>query len=98
MPVLLDLNNRAFQSDWFALEKEERMAVLQTCMKLAAMEWNDIYRDKGLHWEMIQSHQAEDGSRLFTIRINRKMRATVRREGEYLEFLSLHPDHDSAYH
>lgn len=97
MRVLLDLNNRIFQRDWFALAKDERIAVLQTCMKLAELEWEQVYRDKGLHWEMIKSRTADDGSRLFTIRITRKLRATVRRDGNYLEFLTLHPDHDSAY-
>jgi hypothetical protein len=97
MPVLLDLNNRTFQADWFALEKEERGAVLQTCIKLAAMEWNDVFRDKGLHWELIKSHASRDGQRLYTIRVTRKCRAIVRHEGDYLEFLSLHSDHDSAY-
>jgi len=92
------LNNQAFQTSWFALGEEERAAVLQTCVKLAGMEWNDVYRDKGLHWEMIKSHSARDGTRLYTIRVSRKIRATVRREGNFLEFLLLHPDHDSAYH
>jgi len=98
MPILLDLNNQAFQVSWFALEKEERVAVLQTCVKLSEMEWNDLYRDKGLHWEMVKSQTASDGSRIYSIRVTRKVRALVRREGNYLEFLSLHPDHDSAYH
>ena len=98
MPILLDLNNQAFQVSWFALEKEERVAVLQTCVKLSEMEWNDLYRDKGLHWEMVKSQTASDGSRIYSIRVTRKVRAVVRREGNYLEFLSLHPDHDSAYH
>ena len=98
MPILLDLNNRKFQQAWFALQKEDRAAVLQTCAKLAAMEWSAIYRDKGLDWELIKSRLDEDGSSLYSLRVTRKMRATVRREGEYLEFLTLHPDHDSAYH
>jgi len=55
MPILLDLNNRKFQQAWFALQKEDRAAVLQTCAKLAAMEWSAIYRDKGLNWELIKS-------------------------------------------
>jgi len=98
MRVLLDLNNRTFQADWFALEKDDRAAVLQTCMKLAAMDWNDVYSHKGLRWEAIKSRTAKDDSHLYTIRITQRIRATVRREDNYLEFLSLHSDHDSAYH
>ena|SRR6185295_18801271 len=98
MPILLDLNNRNFQEKWFALEKEERAAVLQTCAKLAAMEWTDIYKDKGLNWEVVKSHTTSGGSRLYSIRITRKFRALVWRRGDALSLLSLHPDHDSAYH
>jgi len=47
---------------------------------------------------LIKSRLDEDGSSLYSPRVTRKMRATVRREGEYLEFLTFHPDHDSAYH
>src|SRR5438045_573255 len=98
MPILLDLNNRTFQADWFALQKEERAAVLHLCAKLSAMEWNDIYKDKGLNWEMVKSRAAPDGSRMYTIRVTRKFRALVLRRGDALSFLSLHPGHDSAYH
>ncbi len=97
MPIRLDLNNREFQRQWFSLEKEDRIAVLQSCVKLAGLDWETLYRDKGFHWELIQSRRAPDGSRLYSIRIGKKTRAVVRRSGEFLEFLTLHPDHDSAY-
>ena len=67
MAVQLDLNNRVFQAAWFALEKDERAAGLQTCMKLAGMQSSEVYRDKGLDWEMVKSHTRNDGSRLYTI-------------------------------
>jgi hypothetical protein len=91
------LNNPEFQSRWFSLEKEERTAVPQACIKLASMEWVEIYRDRGLRWELIQSRKASDGAKLYSIRITRQMRAVARRHGDYLELLTLHPDHDSAY-
>ena len=97
MALRLDLNNPEFQRGWFALEKEERLAVLNSCVKLAAMNWESVYRDKGLRWEMIQSRRGSDGGRLYTIRITAKVRAVVRRTGDFLEFLTLHADHDSAY-
>lgn len=97
MAIRLDLNNREFQRQWFSLEKEERMAVLQSCVKVARLDWETLYRDKGFHWELIQSRRGADGSRLCSIRITKKMRAVVRRSGEFLEFLTLHVDHDSAY-
>jgi hypothetical protein len=98
MPVLLDINNREFQQQWFSLEKMERLAVLQTCAKFASLEWDEIYRDKGLKWEVIKSRPAPDGSRLYSIRVTRKFRAAVWRRGPALSILSLHPDHDSIYH
>ena len=49
MAIRLDLNNREFQSQWFALEKEERNAVLNSCIKIAAITWEELYRDKGFH-------------------------------------------------
>ena len=61
------------------------------------MEWKDIYRDQGLRWELIQSRTGPKGERLYSIRITQKVRAVVKRSGDFLEFLTLHADHDSAY-
>ena len=97
MPVRLDLNNPAFQKHWFALEKEDQLAVLHCCGKLAKMGWDAIYRDKGLRWEPIQSRAGRNKERLYSIRMSGKVRAAVRRSGEFVEFLTLHADHDSAY-
>lgn len=97
MPIRLDLNNQVFQSQWFKLEKEDRNAVLQSCIKLAALDWDALYRDRGLRWELIHSRSAPDGSKLYSLRITKRMRAVARRSGEFLELLTLHPDHDSAY-
>jgi hypothetical protein len=97
MPIGLDLNNPDFQSDWFALEKEGRHAVLNCCAKLASLEWPNVYRDKGLRWELIQSRSGPGNDRLYSIRVSQKIRAVVLRKGNYLQFLSLHADHDSAY-
>jgi hypothetical protein len=87
MPVRLDLNNPVFQEQWFSLEKQDRIAVLNCCVKLAALDWDAIYRDKGLRWELIQSRTGANIERLYSIRITQKIRAVVRRTGEFLEFL-----------
>ena len=97
MPVRLDLSNSVFQEQWFSLEKDDRPVVLNCCRRLAAMEWNTIYRDKGLRWELIQSRTGPGQERLYSIRISQKVRAVVKRSGDFLEFLMLHADHDSAY-
>lgn len=98
MPVRLDLNNPVFQKQWFSLEKVDQLAVLNCCRKLAVMDWNAVYADKGLRWELIQSRSGSGNDRLYSIRLTQKIRAVVRRSEDFLEFLTLHPGHDSAYH
>jgi len=97
MPVRLDLNNEEFQKHWFSLEKEDQLAVLRCCEKLGGLEWDAVYRDKGLRWELIHSRTGRSNEKLYSIRIDRKIRAVVKRSGEFIEFLTLHTDHDSAY-
>lgn len=97
MCVRLDLNNQVFQSQWFGLEKEDRNAVLQSCIKLAALDWDILYHDKGFRWELIHSRRAPDGSKLYSLRITKKIRAVAKRTGDFLELLTLHADRDSAY-
>jgi len=97
MNVRLDLNNPDFQKEWFALQKEEFIATKNTLRKLSSMDWNQVYHDKGLKWEKIQSIKTNKGRELYTIRLSKKHRAVVYRGGEFMIFVSLHPDHDSAY-
>lgn len=95
--IALDLNNPEFQQDWFALEHEEALAVLATLRKIHRMEWNQLYSDRGFHWEAILSRSGPAGQRLYSLRVTRRVRAVAYRDGNFLRFLSLHPDHDSAY-
>jgi len=95
--VLLDLNNPVFQDDLFNIEKEDALRILDTLKKIKSLTWTDMYNDKGLRWELIQSRTRPGGQRLYTIRISQKFRAVVYREEQFMRFLSLHPDHDSAY-
>lgn len=95
--VRLDLNSIEFQSALFDLQKPEQLAVLATLGKIASLTWDQVHRDKGLHWEAIHSRSGADGKRLYSLRITQRCRAVAMREGEYLRLLSIHPDHDSAY-
>jgi hypothetical protein len=95
--VLLDLNNPAFQESWFALEREEALAVLATLRRIQKMEWQQLYRDRGLRWEAILSRPGPGGARIYSLRVTRKVRAVAYREGDFLRLLSIHADHDSAY-
>jgi hypothetical protein len=93
----LDLNNPEFQGNLLDLDKPQAWAVLQTLQLLQAMTWLQLQQSKGLRWELIQSRQGPQGERLYSLRVSRSCRAVAWREGDWLRFLSLHPDHDSAY-
>ena len=88
-----DLNRPQFQADLLELEKVELLAFFKTLRKLKQLSWTQVYRDKGLRWESIKS-LAEDA---YTLRVTQKCRAVVERDGDVLKFVSLHPNHDSAY-
>ena len=96
-PVRLDLNNPVFQRTLFTLTKEQQRSLLLTLRKLSEMSWEQVYRDHGLNWEAVTGQTTPTGGRVYTIRISQGFRALVYREEDWLRFLSLHPDHDSAY-
>ncbi len=97
MIVRLDLNNPEFQKEWFGLEKEDFAASRTSLKKLASMTWEQVYLDKGLRWEKIQSVKTGNGRELYSVRLSKKHRAVVHRKHAFMIFVSLHPDHDSAY-
>lgn len=96
--VLLDLNSPVFQRDLFSLEKPEQTSLLSTLKRIRAMTWRQVYADSGLKWETIHSRQGPNGQRLYSLRVSQAFRAVAYRDGAWLRILSLHPDHDSAYH
>ena len=96
--ALLDLNNPDFQETFFELEKAERIASVDTLRKIRRMTWEQIYRDKGLHWEKIVSAKPPKGAdAIYSIRITKARRAIAYREGQYMRLLMVTPDHDSTY-
>jgi hypothetical protein len=96
-PVRLDLNNPVFQQALFNLTKIDQRHVLNTCKKISAMTWQQLYLDRGLKWEAILSRKGPQGCRLYTFRLSQGFRAVGYRDQSWLRILSLHPDHDSAY-
>jgi len=49
--------------------------------------------------ELVIAHQKTAiGDTIASIRVSDKFRARVTRDGVFMRFISLHPDHDSAYH
>jgi hypothetical protein len=94
--VQLDLNVPDFQQQLFDLEEDDYMAVRATFVELLRLTWNEVYRDKGLRWELIRSRVTETDDGLYSIRLNRKFRAVVRRVDNIVRFIALAPDHDST--
>ena len=96
--VKLDLNNPEFQKNLLELDKSERNRVLDTLKKLLKLNWDQVYRDPGLKWEKITSVRPPKGMEaICSIRITQARRATALRDGEFIRFLTVQPDHDAAY-
>jgi len=87
--ILLDLNNAFFQKEWLSLQREEALAVLAAFRKIGQLEWEQLYRDKGLRWEAILSRKGPGGGRIYSLRVTQKARAVAYREGKFLRFLSI---------
>lgn len=90
--VLLDLNSPSFLDDLFDLDASELKKVLKTLKKVRSLTWNELFRDRGLHWEEVRSMPGK-----YTIRLSQSYRAVVVREGRWMRFAALHQDHDGAY-
>lgn len=96
--VRLDLNNPHFQGDLLSLQKPERHSAMETLSKLRQLTWTQVYRDNGLKWEKIASIETPPGvSAIYSLRITKSRRATAYRDGDFLRFLTIAPDHDATY-
>lgn len=90
--VVLDLNFPPFQDDLLELDATDVKKILKTLKKLKALTWNEVFRDKGLHWEEVKTVPGK-----YTVRLSQSYRAVVTRDGSGIRFLALHKDHDGAY-
>ncbi len=98
-PVKLGLNNPEFQRRLLASDKSERNRVLNTLEKLLKMSWGQVYEDRGLNWEKIDTPpvRLQAGESVYSIRIRQARRAAVARRGDFMSFLTLPSDHDATY-
>jgi hypothetical protein len=78
-----DLNQAKFQTNLLELEKAELLAFFKTLRKLKQLSWREVYTDNGLKWKAVKS------SDVYTLRVTQKCRATVKRDGDVLRFISL---------
>jgi hypothetical protein len=95
--IRLDLNNPVFQEVPFRLEATELKQVIASLRRLRELEWSGFYRHKGFHWEAIEHLKGPNDAKVHSLRLSQRIRALAFRDGEFLRFVSLHPDHDSAY-
>lgn len=95
--VLLDLNSPVFQEVLFRLGATELKQVMAALGRLRALDWSVVYRHTGFHWEAVDHIKTPNGAKAHSIRLSQKIRAIAYRDGDFLCFVSLHPDHDSAY-
>ena len=94
----LDLNSEVFQENWLTLDKSERVRVTDTLSKLRKLTWDQLYRDQGLKWEKVVSVKPPKGvDAVYTLRITQSRRVSAYRDGNFLRFLTIAPDHDAAY-
>lgn len=101
--VECDLEFPRLQKELEQLEIEQLEQVEESIKKISQMTWDQIYKTssksqkRGLNWEPIDGQQTASGKKIASIRISKKFRARVCRDGKFMRFISLHPDHDSAY-
>ncbi len=96
--VRLDLNNPIFQENLLTLRKPERHSVLEALNKLRQTTWAQAFRNNGMKCEKIVSATPPQGATaLYSLRISQARRATAYRDGDFIRFLTIAPDHDSTY-
>ena len=102
--VQCDLEYPPFQDELKDLETGEFDAFFNKVETINRMTWTQVYatsskgaQKRGLNWEVLPKQQTASGGAIASIRVTGKFRLRVTRDGVFMRFISLHPDHDSAY-
>ncbi|NJL26112.1 MAG: hypothetical protein HC902_13725 [Calothrix sp. SM1_5_4] len=101
--VACDLEFPRVQKEMAELEIAQLEQFEESVNKIQRMTWDQIYKTsskrqkRGINWEPIEGQETASGRKIASIRISEKFRARVCRDGRFMRFISLHPDHDSAY-
>ena len=93
----VDLNFPPFQQDLFSLNKTELSIFVQSVKKIYKLDLRQVQQSSGLNLEKIKSIKTPAGKTIYSIRMSKSFRAVINIEGDYIRFISLHTDHDSAY-
>lgn len=101
--VQVNVNFEPLRDELADLEDVDYDAVRASFVKISQMTWQQVYNTstkgpgkRGLNYEPLNQF-TKSGKRIATTRITQKFRARVVRDGRIMKFISLHPDHDSAY-
>ncbi len=93
----IDLNFPPFQQDLFSLDKTQLTAFVKSVKIINKMDLRQVQQSSGLNLEKIKNLKTSNGKTLYSIRMSKSFRAVICIEDEFLRFISLNPDHDSAY-
>jgi hypothetical protein len=93
----IDLNFPPFQQDLFSLDKTQLTAFVKSVKKINKMDLSQVRQSSGLNLEKIKNLKTSNGKTLYSIRMSKSFRAVICIEDDFIRFISLHPDHDSAY-
>jgi hypothetical protein len=95
--IRLDLNSPEFLDVFFRLGPTELKQVVASLRRLQGLDLNLLYRHSGFRWEAIEHLTAPSGAKVYSLRLSQRIRALAFQDGEFLRFVSLHPEHNSAY-
>ena len=93
----IDLNFPPFQQDLFSLDKTQLTAFVKSVKKINKMDLRQVRQSSGLNLEKIKNLKTSNGKTLYSIRMSKSFRAVICIEDDFIRFISLHPDHESAY-
>ena len=93
----IDLNFPPFQQDLFSLDKTQLTAFVKSVKKINKMDLRRVQQSSGLNLEKIKNLKTSNGKTLYSIRMSKSFRAVICIEDDFIRFISLHPDHNSAY-
>ena len=93
----IDLNFPPFQQDLFSLDKTQLTAFVKSVKIINKMDLRQVQQSSGLKLEKIKNLKTSNGKTLYSIRMTKSFRAVICIEDDFIRFISLHPDHDSAY-
>jgi hypothetical protein len=93
----IDLNFPPFQQDLFSLDKTQLTAFVKSVKKINKMDLRQVQQSSGLNLEKIKNLKTSNGKTLYSIRMSKSFRAVICIEDDFIRFISLHLDHDSAY-